>query len=166
VAGDAPGSRAASGRTDSPTGEGSGKAGIRLSSRRGPATLSISEVARRTGIPITTLRFYEQVLSSLFGGRKTPGGHRRYDEADVARFVTVRRLTASEGVRLSDVRRVLTSRGEQESLREEVERLQESRAADAASLEQVQRRLAALETRIAALEGSPRRRRWLPGRRS
>jgi DNA-binding transcriptional MerR regulator len=132
---------------------------------RGPATLSISEVARRTGIPITTLRFYEQALSGLLGGRKTPGGHRRYDETDVARFVTVRRLTTSEGVRLSDVRRVLTSRGDQESLREELDRLQESRTADAASLEELRRRLARLEERIAALEASPRRRRWLPGRK-
>jgi DNA-binding transcriptional MerR regulator len=132
---------------------------------RGPATLSISEVARRTGIPITTLRFYEQSLSGLFGGRKTPGGHRRYDEVDVARFVTVRRLTTSEGVRLADVRRVLLSRGEQEPLREEVDRLLESRTAAAASLEQLQRRLDDLEARVAALEASGRRRRWLPGRR-
>jgi MerR family redox-sensitive transcriptional activator SoxR len=137
-----------------------------LSRTRGPATLSISEVARRTGIPITTLRFYEQALSGLFGGRRTPGGHRRYDDTDVARFVTVRRLTTNEGVRLADVRRVLSSRGEQDPLREEVDRLNESRTADVASLEQLRRRLEDLEARIEALEASPRRRRWLPGRRS
>jgi DNA-binding transcriptional MerR regulator len=136
-----------------------------LSRTRGPATLSISEVARRTAIPITTLRFYEQALPGLFGGRKTPGGHRRYDDVDVARFVTVRRLTTAEGVRLADVRRVLSSRGEQEPVREEVDRLIASRTADAASLEQLERRLADLEARVSILEAAPRRRRWLPGRR-
>ena len=58
-----------------------------------PATLSISAVSKRTGIPVSTLRFYERELSSLFHIRKTAGGHRRYGEADVDRFVTVRRLT-------------------------------------------------------------------------
>ena len=106
---------------------------------REPATLSISEVSRRTGIPVSTLRFYERELSGLFHIRKTAGGHRRYSEADVARFATVRRLSESGGLGLSEVRRAVRSRGDEEPLREEVERL-------------------------AGVEMSPRRkRRWLGG---
>jgi DNA-binding transcriptional MerR regulator len=131
---------------------------------RAPATLTISAVARRTGIPITTLRFYERELPALFRIRKTRGGHRRYDEAEVARFVTVRRLTES-GLGLAQVRRALLSRGDQEAVREEVQLLAEAQAAESGTVEALAIRIRELEARIAALEAAvPRRRRWLPGR--
>jgi DNA-binding transcriptional MerR regulator len=130
--------------------------------KSGPAALSISAVSRRTGIPVSTLRFYERELSGLFHIRKTPGGHRRYSDADVARFSTVRRLTETEGLGLSEVRRAVLSRGQSEALREEVERLTEALAASTAGLEALTRKVSELEGRVAALEtGPPRRRRWL-----
>ncbi len=125
------------------------------------AALSISAVSERTGIPVSTLRFYERELPGLFHIRKTNGGHRRYGEADVVRFVTVRRLTESEGLGLAQVRKVLTSRGDAEALREEVDRLRGSGAADGQALRDLERRVDALEGRIAALESAPPRRRWL-----
>jgi DNA-binding transcriptional MerR regulator len=130
----------------------------------GPAVLSISAVSRRTGIPVSTLRFYERELASLFHIRKTAGGHRRYGEGDVERFVTVRRLTETEGLGLAEVRRAVLSRGENEALREEVERLLEAQAAAAGAAEALARRIMELEGRIAALEtGPPKKRRWLGG---
>jgi DNA-binding transcriptional MerR regulator len=130
--------------------------------KSGPAALSISAVSRRTGIPVSTLRFYERELSGLFHIRKTSGGHRRYSDADVERFSTVRRLTETEGLGLSEVRRAVLSRGQSEALREEVERLAETLAASTAALEGLTRKLSELEGRVAALEtGPPRRRRWL-----
>ena len=127
-----------------------------------PATLSISDVSKRTRIPVSTLRFYEKELPGLFHIRKTSGGHRRYSEEDAERFATVRRLTETEGLGLSEVRRAVLSRGQSEALREEVERLAEAQAAAAAALEGLSRRLSELEARIATLETSPpRRRRWL-----
>ena len=130
----------------------------------GPAVLSISAVSRRTGIPVSTLRFYERELASLFHIRKTAGGHRRYGEGDVERFVTVRRLTETEGLGLAEVRRAVLSRGENEALREEVERLLEAQAAAAGAAEALARRITELEGRVAALEtGPPRKRRWLGG---
>jgi DNA-binding transcriptional MerR regulator len=127
-----------------------------------PATLSISDVSRRTGIPVSTLRFYERELSTLFHIRKTAGGHRRYSDADVERFSTVRRLTETEGLGLAEVRRAVLSRGQSEALREEVERLAEALAGSAAALEALTRKLSELEARVAALEaGPPRKRRWL-----
>lgn len=129
-----------------------------------PATLSISAVSKRTGIPVSTLRFYERELASLFHIRKTAGGHRRYGEDDVDRFVTVRRLTEKEGLGLAEVRRAVLSRGENEALREEIERLVELEAAAAGAMEGLVRRIAELERRVAALEsGPPRKRRWLGG---
>ena len=126
------------------------------------ATLSISEVARRTGIPVSTLRFYERELPGLFHIRKTAGGHRRYTESDVERFSTVRRLTKTEGLGLGEVRRAVLSRGENEAVCEEVERLAEGGAAAAGAMQALARRIAELEGRVAALEGGARRkRRWL-----
>ena len=127
-----------------------------------PATLTISAVARKTGIPVSTLRFYERELSGLFHIRKTSGGHRRYAASDVERFSTIRRLTESEGLGLAEVRRAVLSRGENEALRDEVERLTEILAASTAAVEEMALRLSSLEARVAALEAvSPRKKRWL-----
>jgi DNA-binding transcriptional MerR regulator len=126
-----------------------------------PARLSISAVSRLTKIPVSTLRFYEKELPGLFHIRKTAGGHRRYGEGDMARFVTVRRLTESEGLGLAEVRRVLMSRGDAEALRDEVERVRTSSAANGQNLRDLERRIEALEARIAALGATPSRRGWL-----
>ena len=128
----------------------------------GPAggAFRIAEVARRTDIPITTLRFYEKELPGLFPVRKTRGGHRRYEERDVQRFAAVRRLTR-EGIRLADVRRVMMSRGESDALREDVDLLLDVHHAGTRTLDEVARKLEALETRVSRLEHVPRRRTWL-----
>lgn len=131
---------------------------------RDAATLTISAVARRTGIPVSTLRFYERELSGLFHIRKTAGGHRRYAESDVERFSTVRRLTETEGLGLAEVRRSVLSRGESEAVREQADRLAEAGAAAAGAMEALAHRVAELERRVAALEsGARRKRRWLRG---
>jgi MerR family transcriptional regulator/heat shock protein HspR len=124
--------------------------------------LRIADVARQTGIPVTTLRFYERELPGLFRIRKTRGGHRRYSPQDVARFAAVRRLTEVEGLKLAEVRRVMTSRGSQEALREEVDLLLDVHEAETRLLDDLTRRLEGLEKRLAALEVSrPRKRGWL-----
>ena len=130
---------------------------------REPAGLPISEVARRTGIPVTTLRFYERELPSLFQIRKTSGGHRRYGETEVSRFVTVRRLTEEQGLRLAEVRRALLSRDEPDALREELDGVRAGQIEQVDALDGLRRRIGELEARIAVLEsaGPPRRRKWL-----
>ena len=137
-----------------------GLAGIRFA-LPSPASLAISAVSRVTGIPVSTLRFCERELPGLFHIRKTAGGHRRYTEADVERFVTVRRLTESEGLGLGEVRRVLSSRGDAEALRDEVERVRASGAADSLALRDLERRIERVEARLAALEAAPSKRGWL-----
>jgi DNA-binding transcriptional MerR regulator len=130
---------------------------------RPTAGLSIGEVSRRTGIPVTTLRFYEKELPSLFPVRKTPGGHRRYEDREVSRFVTVRSLT-EEGLPLSEVRRALMSRGENEALREALDRLRESQETAARAVEGLARRIEALEARLRDLESRPPRKGWFGSR--
>jgi DNA-binding transcriptional MerR regulator len=120
---------------------------------------SIGAVSRRTGIPVTTLRFYERELPRLFPIRKTAGGHRRYDNRDVSRFATVRALTA-EGLPLAEVKRALRSRGEDEALAEAIERISERLEAGERAAEDLARRVAALEARLAGRDEPPPRRGW------
>lgn len=53
-----------------------------------PAALGIGELARRTGVPVATLRAWESRYD-LLDPERTGGGHRRYSEDDVARVLSV-----------------------------------------------------------------------------
>jgi DNA-binding transcriptional MerR regulator len=124
--------------------------------------MRIADVARRTGIPVTTLRFFEKELPGLFHPRKTAGGHRRYAEQDVARFAAVRRLTAQEGLGLSEVRRVLSSRGDAEPLRERTDTLARALERCEIALADLTSRVERIEARLQELIPVRRRRGWFP----
>lgn len=96
-------------------------------------------------------------MPSLFLIRKTAGGHRRYEQRDVERFSTIRRLTRDEGLPLSEIRRVLSSSGDHEPLAEEVSRLRAARQEEVWALAELSRRVETLEKKLAALS---ERRRW------
>ncbi len=59
-------------------------------------TYRISQLAGRTGVPATTLRFYEQ--EGLLAAARTPAGYRVYTDEDVER---VRFIGAAKGLGLS-----------------------------------------------------------------
>ncbi len=123
--------------------------------------LTIAEVSRQTGIPVTTLRFYEKELAGLLPLRRTRGGHRRYRPEDVARLAAVRKLTDSEGMKLADVRRVLSSRGDFEPLKDQLDRLREILSQESGRIDELLHRISRLEERLTQLEGRPTRpRKW------
>lgn len=64
-------------------------------------TLTISQVARRSGVPATTLRYYERA-GVLPPPARTDAGYRRYEEAAVARVAFVQRAK-SLGIELDDI---------------------------------------------------------------
>lgn len=70
-------------------------------------TLGIGELARLTGVPVRTIRFYcdEGILES----RRSGGGHRRFDSSAVDRLGLVRRLRGL-GLSLPAITDVLTGR--------------------------------------------------------
>lgn len=70
--------------------------------------LSIGELARRTGVEPGTLRAWERRYGLLRPDR-TPGGHRRYGEVDVARVLHARRLV-DQGIPISTAAQRLTTR--------------------------------------------------------
>lgn len=94
--------------------------------------MSISQLARRSGVPATTLRFYEKA-GVLPPPPRSPAGYRRYDEVALARVRFLQRARAL-GIELDDVAELVQlwdgNRCEpvQDRLRERVhERRQETR---------------------------------------
>jgi len=80
----------------------------------------ISVAAEMSGMHPQTLRIYER--RGLIEPYRTPGGTRRYSEADIERLDTIQELT-SAGVNLEGVRRILMLESEIERHRSQIERL-------------------------------------------
>lgn len=68
------------------------------------SALSIGETARRSGVPATTLRYYEEFGLLRPSGRV--GGHRRYDESALARLEVIG-LCKAAGFSLDEVKLLL-----------------------------------------------------------
>ncbi len=70
-------------------------------------TYRISELARRTGVPASTLRFYEQ--AGLLPAERTGSGYRMYGEDAVARLELI--ASAKQlGLPLEEIRELLGAR--------------------------------------------------------
>lgn len=77
----------------------------------------IGVVAERTGVSERTLRYYEQV-GLLWPSAHTPGGSRRYGEADVARVERIRTLQSLMGFNLQEIGEVLAAEDRLAALRQ------------------------------------------------
>ena len=64
-------------------------------------TLTISQLARRSGVPASTLRYYEKV-GVIPPATRNGSGYRLYDEQALARLAFVQR-TKALGVELDDL---------------------------------------------------------------
>jgi MerR family mercuric resistance operon transcriptional regulator len=71
--------------------------------------LAIGELARRLGVNIETIRYYERAGLVPPPGR-TPGGRRRYSESEVQTLAFIRKARAL-GFHLDDTRALLRLRG-------------------------------------------------------
>jgi MerR family transcriptional regulator/heat shock protein HspR len=84
------------------------------------AVYIISVAAELVGMHPQTLRIYER--RGLIEPYRTPGGTRRYSDADLERLAAIQELTGL-GVNLEGVRRILTLRGDNDRLRYQLRRL-------------------------------------------
>lgn len=66
--------------------------------------LTVGQLAERTGVPATTLRYYDAL--GLVVPRRLANGHRRYDDGDAERLHLVK-LCRALGLSLEDVAAVL-----------------------------------------------------------
>jgi DNA-binding transcriptional MerR regulator len=89
-----------------------------------PATMSIGEVARRTGVTVPTLRAWERRYGLLLPVR-TAGGHRRYRDQDVQRVLAVLELTGQGWAVGAAARRVARPRLPASPARPPVDELRE-----------------------------------------
>lgn len=69
-------------------------------------TLSVGEVARRSGVPVSTLHFYE--TKGLISSGRTQGNQRRYAR-DVLRRVAFIRVAQRVGIALADIEAALAT---------------------------------------------------------
>lgn len=69
-------------------------------------TLSVGEVAERSGLSISTLHFYE--TKGLIKSQRNAGNHRRYAR-EVLRRVAVIKVAQRAGVPLAEIRKALAS---------------------------------------------------------
>ncbi|MCS0638629.1 MerR family transcriptional regulator [Streptomyces sp. LP05-1] len=55
--------------------------------------MRIGDLAARTGVSVRSLRYYEE--QGLLGSIRSPGGQRRYAEADIERVAFIQRMYAA-----------------------------------------------------------------------
>ena len=110
------------------------------------AVYVISVAASLSGMHPQTLRIYER--RGLIEPFRTPGGTRRYSDADLERLSLIQDLT-SEGINIEGVKRIIALKKENRLLRDEVRRLRRQKqiAQDAAiaateALQETRRNLA------------------------
>jgi DNA-binding transcriptional MerR regulator len=99
------------------------------------ASLGIGQLARRAGVAVDTVRYYERNQLLLPAGR-LPSGYRRYGDIELKRLRFIRRAKAL-GFTLADIRELL-SLSDQRSV-PKIKRAAEEKLAD------VERRLVELE---------------------
>lgn len=75
--------------------------------------LSISQVERMTGVPKTTLRYWEKVFLAFLGPDRTGGNQRCYSFEDVQHILTIKRLLKIELYTVSGAKRRLGIPGEE-----------------------------------------------------
>jgi len=134
------------------------------------AGLSIAEAARRTGVSVHTLRYYERAGLVVTAVDRTAGGRRRYHQLDLDWIVICTRLRAT-GMPIKVIRRYaqLVSAGpgnEQERLA----LLEAHRADVTAKLAEIQENLELIDHKIDVYRGrlaaGDADQLWAPSRRA
>ena len=85
--------------------------------------LTISQVEDLTKLPVSTIRFYESEFPFYIRVQKTGGGHRRYTQENVKRFLHLKHLIHEKGLSLREVKRILSQDEDPSKIREEMDLL-------------------------------------------
>ncbi|MDT3441653.1 MULTISPECIES: MerR family transcriptional regulator [unclassified Pseudofrankia] len=117
------------------------------------AGLSIAEAARRTGVSVHTLRYYERAGLVVTPVDRTAGGRRRYQQLDLDWITVCTRLRAT-GMPIKTIRRyaqlVSAGRGNEQ---ERLALLEAHRAEVTAALAQLQENLRLIDHKIDVYRG-------------
>ncbi len=124
----------------------------------------ISEVAHRTGLTPSTIRFYEREFGFFVKSHRTSGGHRRYDEEAIRRLLYLKYLIQNKGLSIREVQRRLLRGEDYATLRREVAALHEAVEILMRELHQLKQYIHQLQERVHLLEQERSARgikRWL-----
>jgi DNA-binding transcriptional MerR regulator len=115
------------------------------------ATLTIAEMAERTGVSAHTLRYYERI--GLLSVARDAAGYRKYNAGDYARVVFLNRLRLT-GMSIRDLQRyvALVAEGEA-SVPERLQMLVAHRDAVRAQIQELTFALETVEFKIATYGG-------------
>jgi DNA-binding transcriptional MerR regulator len=118
-----------------------------------PAGLTIAEAARRTGVSVHTLRYYERAGLVITNVGRTTGGRRRYRRLDLEWIVVCTRLRAT-GMPIKAIRSYaeLVSAGHGNEL-ERLALMEAHRADVVARLEELQQNLKLIDHKIDVYRG-------------
>jgi DNA-binding transcriptional MerR regulator len=110
--------------------------------------MSIAEAARRTGVSVHTLRYYERAGLVITAVDRTAGGRRRYDENDL-RWISVCTKLRATGMPIKTIRRYaeLVSAGPGNE-HERLALLESHRADVTAKLEETRENLTLIDRKI------------------
>jgi len=82
------------------------------------ARYRIGEIADAAGVSTRTLRYYEE-LGLLTPSGHSPGGARRYSDADLARVLRIRELQHLVGFNLDEIKTIVAAEARLEEIRTE-----------------------------------------------
>ena len=119
-----------------------------------PAGVTIAEAARRTGVSVHTLRYYEKAGLVVTAVDRTSGGRRRYHKLDLDWIVICTKLRAT-GMPIKGIRQyadlVATGPGNE---KERLALLESHRADVLAKLAEIQENLKVIDHKIDVYRGS------------
>ena len=136
----------------------------------GPEGVSIAEAARRTGVSVHTLRYYERAGLVVTTIDRTHGGRRRYQQLDLDWITVCTRLRAT-GMPIKAIRRYaqLVSAGHGNE-QERLALMEAHRAAVIAKLAELQENLKLIDHKIGVYRGrlaaGDADQLWAPNRRT
>lgn len=76
-----------------------------------PKLYGIKEVAQKTGLPASTIRYYDQQFSDYLDVKRGAGRRRMFSPQAVDRLMMVQRMLKEEGLSLRQVRQALSGQG-------------------------------------------------------
>lgn len=120
--------------------------------------LTISQLEDIIKLPVSTLRYYENEFPFYIRVQKTSGGHRRYSQENVEKFLHLKHLIHEKGLSIREVKRSLAQDEDPQKVREELDLLLKVTEELTKENLLIRQSLDALGKRVTALEDEMRNR--------
>lgn len=113
---------------------------------------SISKLEKMIGLPSSTLRYYEKEFSFYLNIPKSPGGHRRYTQEHIQKFLYLKKLIHEQGLSIKEVKNRVLSDEDPKKMRQEVDLLLKFTSELAEENIRIRKNIEDIYTRLNSLE--------------